>query len=115
MSELHNDINLTNRRRELRQNSTPAEKIMWQCLRGNRFGFKFRRQHSLGSFIVDFYCPEKRLIIEIDGGVHLENQELDQARDEYFRQLNYKVIRFWNEEVHKNLDKVLEKIKSQLC
>ena len=101
-------------RRDLRNNPTPEEDILWQSLRSSKSGFKFRRQHSIGNFIVDFYCPAKKLIIEIDGGQHLDKKEYDKERSNYLESLGFKVIRFWNEEVNKEMDSVIEKIKKEL-
>ena len=77
---------------------------------------KFRRQHSISGYILDFYCKEKRLIIEIDGEIHKkrENKEYDDVRDKYFTELNYKVLRFTNDEVENEIKEVVEKIKNYL-
>ena len=75
---------------------------------------KFRRQHSIKNFIADFYCADKRLVIEIDGSQHLDNKEYDQERTWYFESLNIRVIRFWNNEVRENLHGVLTKILTEL-
>lgn len=102
-------------RRDLRNNPTPEENILWQQIRNSKLGFKFRRQHSIGNFIVDFYCPVKKLIIEIDGGQHLDKKEYDKERSNYLESLGFKVIRFWNDEVNNDIDKVIEKIRIELC
>ncbi len=102
------------RRRVLRSNATPQEILLWLKLRLKQLGCKFQRQHSIGGYIVDFYCAEKRLIIEIDGSQHLDNVEYDRVRDDYFESLDYKVLRFWNNEVNKNIEGVLLKIRSVL-
>jgi very-short-patch-repair endonuclease len=101
-------------RKDLRSNLKEEETILWSVLKGSRFTNKFRRQHSVGRFIADFYCPAKKLIIELDGSQHLDNQEYDQERTEYFESLNIKVIRFWNNEVRQNLHGVLIKIQTEL-
>ena len=77
---------------------------------------KFRRQHSIGGYILDFYCPEKRLIIEIDGEIHneKEQEEYDRVRDKFFKEIDFTVLRFSNSEIDKNLIKVIEKIKETL-
>jgi len=72
-------------------------------------GCKFRRQHSISKYIVDFYCPERKLIIEIDGSQHIENA-YDAQRDEYLNNLGFKVLRFWDNDVSNNLDGILLKI-----
>jgi len=99
--------------RELRQESTEAEKLLWAGLRNRKLnGLKFRRQHPLDKFIVDFYCNEKKLVVELDGGVHDEtiNKEYDEARTAMLAGLNIIVLRFKNEEVTNNLKGVLRKI-----
>ena len=90
---------------------TPAEQILWKHLRGRRLhGLKFRRQHPLGRFIADFYCAEHRLVIELDGDIHRDQQEYDEARTDTLRNYGYRVLRFSNEAVFQRLDKVLEAI-----
>jgi len=99
------------RARELRHEATPAEAILWKQLRGRRFaGFKFRRQHVIGSFIVDFYCAEVALLLEIDGETHLGKETLDQQRQRWLEERGYRVIRFWNTDVYDNLEVILESI-----
>ncbi|TCD26279.1 endonuclease domain-containing protein [Pedobacter psychrodurus] len=101
----------------LRKNQTEAEEIMWQCLRNRKIlNFKFRRQHPLHKYIADFYCPEAKLVIEVDGGIHekAENQEYDQNRTDELKQIGITVIRFTNEDVNNNLDKVINVIKRYL-
>ena len=99
--------------RELRQESTEAEKLLWEELRNRKLiGLKFRRQHPLDKFIVDFYCNEKKLVVELDGSVHDEkiNKEYDEARTAMLVGLNIIVLRFKNEDVINNLKGVLKKI-----
>ena len=106
---------VTRRARNLRQNSTDAEKRLWQHLRLKQLaGWKFRRQQPLGTFIVDFICLEKRLIIEIDGGQHAGNPK-DTARDQWLKTQGFTILRFWNNEVLTNIDGVLEVIKEKLA
>ena len=94
--------------REFRKQSTTAEAVMWENLRNRRLsGLKFRRQHPLGLFIVDFYCAERHLVIELDGGIHVEQPEYDQLRTERLTEHGYRVIRFANKIVETNLEKVL--------
>ena len=97
----------------LRQKLTPSEAILWDVLKGKQLGVKFRRQHPLNNYIADFYCHEKRLIIEIDGGYHLESEQKakDEVRSQDIESFGIKVIRFTNDEVNKNITKVIEKIK----
>ena len=99
--------------RELRQELTEAEKLLWEELRNRKLnGLKFRRQHPLDKFIVDFYCNEKKLVVELDGGVHDEkiNKEYDEARTAMLAGLNVIVLRFKNEEVIYGIKNVLGKI-----
>src|SRR6188474_771068 len=100
--------------RELRKESTKAEKLLWAELRNRKLnGLKFRRQHPLDKFIVDFYCNEKKLVVELDGSVHEEkiNKDYDEARTAMLAGLNVIVLRFQNEEVINNLKDVLNKIR----
>ncbi len=99
------------RAKELRQQMTPAEEKLWQRLRAHRLGgLKFRRQHPLGPFIADFYCAERRLVVELDGGIHAQRVGHDQARTEKFEAYGYRVIRFRNAEVEQDIEAVLAKI-----
>lgn len=101
--------------RYLRKEETNAEKILWQELRNKKLGIKFRRQHPLDKFILDFYAPEVKLGIELDGSSHKESQEYDNLRTEYLSTHGIKIIRFWNSEVEKNLEKVMKKIKNEIA
>ena len=99
--------------RELRQESTEAEKLLWTELRNRKLnGLKFRRQHALDKFIVDFYCNERKLVVELDGGVHDEkiNKEYDEARTAMLGGLGIYTLRFRNDEVINNIESVLQKI-----
>jgi very-short-patch-repair endonuclease len=97
--------------RRLRQQLTPAEELLWQSLRGRKIGqLKFRCQHPVGRFIVDFYCPSAKLVIEVDGGIHSQQQSYDQARTEELQTFGYHVLRFTNEEVINDLSNVLLQI-----
>jgi len=103
--------------RTLRKKSTPAEKYMWKILRNRYFnGVKFRRQHPIGPFIADFYCHEARLVIELDGSIHLlENiKEYDKYREQKILDLGLNILRFTNEEVFSETDLVLNKIENFL-
>ena len=98
------------RARQLRKNPTDAERLLWQKLRFWQVnGCKFRRQQPLGNFIVDFVCLEKRLVIEVDGGQHAQN-ESDRRRDDWLRCEGYQVMRFWNDDVLKRTNLVLDAI-----
>lgn len=98
---------------ELRRAMTDAERRLWSALRDRRLGVKFRRQHRLGPFIVDFICFEQRLIIEADGGQHADN-ESDQWRSAWLEQRGWRVVRFWNNEILENIDGVQHAIVAQL-
>ncbi len=101
------------RARYMRQNPTPAEKILWKRLRGKQVGgFHFRRQHPIGRFIVDFYCSAARLVIEIDGSIHdtTEQKEYDAAREAHLEEIGLRVLRFSNAEVMNATDAVVEAI-----
>ncbi len=100
--------------RQMRKEPTPAESILWQQLRRKQFGVKFRRQHSIRPFIVDFYCPAAKLIIEVDGSSHDYTVEEDAVRQEYLESLGLRVIRFKNEEVLFNLQAVLDELMGVL-
>jgi very-short-patch-repair endonuclease len=114
MKTIYNIKKLFERRKELRNNSTPQETLLWSKLKNSQINLKFRRQHSIGGYIVDFYCPSKRLVIEIDGSQHFtrDNQEYDKIRTYFFEGLDIKVLRFTNTEINTNLDEVLQKIIS---
>jgi very-short-patch-repair endonuclease len=100
------------RARELRRALTPAEQRLWQYLRsGQLAGYGFRRQHPVGPFIVDFFCPAVKLVIEVDGDSHAEQAEHDAERTRWLgEQKRYRVIRFTNEEVQHNIEAVVDAI-----
>ena len=100
------------RSRELRHPQTPAEATLWQHLRNRNLIYKFRRQHPIDRFIIDFYCAQTKLCIEIDGSQHLESEqvEYDKARTEFLEELGYKVIRFTNDDVRYNIHAVVDEI-----
>src|SRR5260221_2218105 len=86
--------------RQMRSEPTPAEVALWERLRGRKVaGCKFRRQHAIGKFIVDFYCLEKQLVVEVDGPIHEYTQEEDAVRQEFLESLGLKVVRVSNDEV----------------
>jgi very-short-patch-repair endonuclease len=114
-TQLNNLTYLKDTRKFLRRNLTEAECVLWSVLKGKKLdGRKFRRQHSIGYYIADFYCPSEKLIIELDGNHHFspEGIEKDRERDEYLKELGIKVLRFENKEVLNNLSEVLKGIKS---
>ncbi len=90
---------------------TPAEKIPWQELRGNKLGVHFRRQQVIAGFIVDFYCHKAALVIEVDGDIHELQQEEDARRERVLSEMGLRVVRFGNEKVVKNLSAVVGKIR----
>ena len=93
---------------ELRHDMTPAETKLWQHLRAGRLEkFHFRRQQIIDRFIVDFYCHQADLVVEVDGGIHQSQKELDEARDDFLRGMGLTVLRFNNAEVMNETDKVL--------
>ncbi len=102
-------------KRELRKNSTPQEQKLWLLLKDRNFhNYKFRRQVSIDGYIVDFCCFEKRLVIELDGAYHKLIKAEDKARDKYLKEQNFKVLRFWNSEINKNIASVKEQIRVAL-
>ena len=103
--------NPRDRARLLRVQCTKEEALLWKHLRAKRFGgFKFRRQHRIGHYFADLCCVQKRLIVELDGGHHADRKEQDTARTAYLAERGYRVIRFWNEQVNREMDDVLEAI-----
>lgn len=91
----------------LRKNMTDAERKLWAYLERSQLGVRFRRQHAIGNFIVDFCCVKKKLILELDGSQHLDQSEYDADRTEYLRSRGYRVIRFWNHDVINDIDGVI--------
>ncbi len=103
------------RAKELRSNLTDAERLLWHRLRSRRLaGFKFRRQVSIGPYVVDFVCWSAQLIVEADGGQHSTRTEYDRRRDAYLRRQGFSVLRFWNNEVLGNIEGVLEVVIREL-
>jgi len=103
------------RARELRKEQTEAEQLLWKYLRDRIFfGNKFRRQHILKGFIVDFYCPEKKLVIELDGSVHLRQKDYDSARQMLIENIGVTFLRFNNTEIYNNILNVLTKVKEKV-
>ena len=99
--------------KKLRNNPTDAEKYLWYMLRRKNLGVKFRRQSIVGRYVVDFVNLEKKLIIEVDGGQHAQSST-DEIRDQWFKEQGFDVIRFWNHDVLKNREGVLEKILQRI-
>jgi very-short-patch-repair endonuclease len=101
--------------REQRQHATSAEEVLWSALRRQQIrGLPFRRQHPVGHFIPDFYCPRKKLRVELDGGIHDDQRERDAARTEALARLKIRDIRFRNEEVLSDLASVVQRIEAAL-
>jgi very-short-patch-repair endonuclease len=117
MGHLNNKKSLKEVRKALRNRPTPEEYDLWQRLKGKQLmGKKFRRQHSFGDFILDFYCPEKKLAVELDGSPHFtkEGNQSDLERDAILDSCGIRVIRFENKEVRENIERVLNEIGTLL-
>jgi very-short-patch-repair endonuclease len=107
----------TGRARYLRREETEVEKLLWRKLKDRRLGgFKFRRQHPVGIYVLDFYCAEKGLAVELDGGGHArgEKVERDRVRDAFLESAGIRVVRFWNRQVREEMDVVVERILFEL-
>ena len=102
--------------KEMKQHPTEAENALWEMLRGKKLGDKFRRQHVIADFIVDFICLQKQLVVEVDGGYHNEEeqQEADKLREQILKDLGYEVLRFTNEEVLADTEAVVDRIRESL-
>ena len=101
----------TAKARQLRNNPTDAERVLWNILRGRQIaGYKFRRQAPIGHYIVDFVCFENRLVIEVDGGHHAESADYDAMRTAWLESEGFRVMRFWNDQVLRETDAVQEAI-----
>ncbi|QQR81908.1 MAG: endonuclease domain-containing protein [Deltaproteobacteria bacterium] len=109
-------IRTTERAQQLRKIMTPQERVLWQKLRYNQLGVRFRRQQPIDCYIADFCCFEKRLIIELDGSIHQDTDQMlyDKERDNYLRGNAFHILHFWNDEIEHNLPAVLEKINQAL-
>ena len=100
---------------ELRHNQTEAEAILWSRLRAHRMGgVKFRRQHAIDNYIVDFCSPRRKLILELDGSQHLEQADYDVERTKHLEAKGYRVLRFWNNEIMNEIDAVLNVIWTEI-
>ncbi len=97
----------TKRARELRKRPTEAESLLWRHLRHRQLnGRRFRRQHPIGRYIVDFACFERRLVVELDGGQHAGQKASDAIRTDWLKERGYRVLRFWNNQVMREIDAV---------
>jgi very-short-patch-repair endonuclease len=114
--QIFNSTSLKPRRKQLRNRATDTEKILWSCIKNSNLGFKFVRQYSVEGYVIDFYCPQKRLAIELDGGVHqLHSQQIyDHYRTKLLNAWGIKLIRFHNEDIKNNLTQCLKAIKQHL-
>jgi very-short-patch-repair endonuclease len=109
-------LELKARTRGMRHEPTPAEAKLWECLRGNQLGVKFRRQHSIDRYIADFICLSHKLIVELDGAGHLEpdQADYDHGRSALLTELGYRILRFPNEQAFNQTEAVLATIKTSL-
>jgi very-short-patch-repair endonuclease len=117
MTKLYNLTSQKTIRRQLRKDEPSTERLLWSKIRNRQLkGFKFRRQYGIGNFIVDFYCPEARLVLEIDGDSHYDEKtrKYDMARQKYLENCKIKIIRFTNKNVMENLEGVLETTANNL-
>ena len=106
---------LLSRAKAMRRGATPAERRLWSLVRNGRLsGYKFRRQYPLGPYIVDFICISKRLVVEADGGQHMEDAHYDAARSKWLALRGYRVVRFWNNEVLTQTEAVAERLLQEL-
>jgi len=113
MYERHKTKNLNHLAAGNRKNSTDVERKIWSLLRNNKMGCKFRRQQQIGDYIADFVCMESGLIIECDGGQHCESEE-DKIRTKSLEEKGYKIIRFWNTDILKNIEGVYSIIEKEI-
>ena len=113
MGAMRGGPSIIRRSRQLRRNLTKAERALWSELRHDQLGCRFRRQHPIRPYIVDFACVEAKLIVEVDGGQHTDGH--DQVRDDYLALQGWRVIRFWNNEALENRDGVLQVIAAALA
>ncbi|MFH1367333.1 MAG: endonuclease domain-containing protein [Patescibacteria group bacterium] len=113
MGTIYNRSYLTPRRRELRNRLSRAEIYLWSRVKNKQIlGYKFRRQYSVGNFVVDFYCPKLKLAIEVDGPSHFtkEAREYDKNREEYIKSFGIRFLRVTNLDVYRNMEGVIDKI-----
>lgn len=116
MKYIYNEQKLRERRKGFRRSQTEAEKLLWNKLRGRQIhGLTFYRQFSVGGYILDFFCPQSKLAVELDGGQHAEdeNKEYDAVRTDYLKGIGIEVLRFWNNEAMKNIEGVLQVIEER--
>ena len=99
---------------DLRKDMTPAEKVLWERLNKSKLGVRFKAQHPIDIFIADFYCHKYKLVIEVDGEIHLSQVEYDENRTAELERLDLTIVRFTNDEVVNDIEVVIEKIKGYL-
>jgi len=105
---MNTDPRLITFARRMRHEPAPTERLMWKLLRDRRLaGFRFRRQHPIPPYIADYYCAVAKLIVELDGDTHVGREEQDREREDFFRSLGYRVLRFWNNQLFEDEDAVL--------
>jgi very-short-patch-repair endonuclease len=114
MNDLERLKLLIARAKSLRQTMTEVEHMLWAKLRRNQLGVHFRRQHPIGSYIADFACLNPKLIVEVDGGQHVEQEEYDERRTENLRALGFDLLRFWNFEVVDDVESVVESVEQRI-
>ena len=115
LSESRGMKNIRVKARQLRRDQTDAEQTLWARLRDRQLcGAKFRRQHPVGPFVADFCCPQRKLVVELDGGQHAEKVAADHKRSRFLEEQGYRVLRFWNHDVLKDTVAVLERIAEVL-
>ena len=117
MTKIYNRNNQKQQRKDLRNNMTPAEIILWSKLKNRQMmGYKFRRQYGVGRYIIDFYCPKLRLAIEVDGNIHdLELIiEKDNSRQKYIQSFRIKIKRYTNNDIINNLNGVLKNLRNTI-
>ena len=117
MTRVYNRKEQTQRRKELRNNMPQAEVLLWSCLqRRQLMGYKFRRQHGVGAYVIDFYCPKLKIGIELDGDSHFREggQQYDANRDKFIASFGIHVVRILNDEVYTNLDGVVEQLIKEI-
>ncbi|OQY41910.1 MAG: hypothetical protein B6227_03795 [Fusobacteriia bacterium 4572_74] len=114
--ELFNKNSTKDKKNILKKNMTLEEELLWKNIRKDQLGVRFRRQYGIGKYIVDFYCPKLRLVIEIDGEQHYNQKglEYDHVKEKYMKELGIKTLRFSNAEVRDNIESVVEKIKKEI-
>lgn len=116
MTTIYNRQEQKIKRQELRNNATVPERMLWSKLKNKQLGVKFRRQYGIGNYIADFCCPDKKLVIEVDGSVHQMTEQIfyDKEREKSIEELGFKILRFNNTEVEIDRGEVVEKIKKAL-